>query len=58
MSVNEDNIETLVGSANIAVSSTNIIKTDKKGEDDNANTKVEFKGGDQDTAAAKNLGIS
>lgn len=46
MSVNEDNIETLVGSANIANP-----HTDGKEEE-----KITFKDEKADTAAAKNLG--
>ena len=58
MSVNEDNIETLVGSANIAISSPSIIKPDKKEEDDTP--KVKFKGATKAATGggAKSLGIS
>ena len=46
MSVNEDNIETLVGSANIANPHT----------DGNEEEKITFKDEKADSAAAKNLG--
>jgi hypothetical protein len=60
MSVNEDNIETLVGSANIAISSPGIIKSDEKEED--GAPKVEFKGATATKGATgggvKSLGTS